>query len=181
MLMEFFHKYVPGCKNATLKTVGSTLGIRESRHILGDYVLQVDDLLNGVVTDDAVKARLPEAVTALTAEMLGKSEPWHYEDAALLEKVRSYNKAYAEENDIEYVDADTEAVYSMITDTITSEMQVRAQVYVAKAVPLMAKAKHIFTHWKLVMLTHRVLFANVLKAVALTFRVAQKAYGLTLQ
>lgn len=54
MVMDFFHKYVPGCKNATLKCTGSTLGIRESRHILGEYVLQVDDLLNGVVSDDAI-------------------------------------------------------------------------------------------------------------------------------
>ena len=54
MVMDFFHKYVPGCKNATIKSMGSTLGIRESRHVLGDYVLQVEDLLNGVVTDDAI-------------------------------------------------------------------------------------------------------------------------------
>lgn len=54
MVMDFFRKYVPGCKHATLKSTGSTLGIRESRHVLGEYVLQVDDLLNGVVQDDAV-------------------------------------------------------------------------------------------------------------------------------
>ena len=54
MVMDFFHKYVPGCKNATLRCTGSTLGIRESRHILGEYVLQVEDILNGVVTDDAI-------------------------------------------------------------------------------------------------------------------------------
>ena len=54
MIMDFFHKYVPGCKNATLKASGSTVGIRESRHVKGEYVLGVDDLLNGVVQDDAI-------------------------------------------------------------------------------------------------------------------------------
>lgn len=54
MIMDFFHKYVPGCKDAVLKSSGSTLGIRESRHVLGEYVLNVDDLLNGVVPDDSI-------------------------------------------------------------------------------------------------------------------------------
>lgn len=53
-LMHFFHKYVPGCKDATLMASGSTLGIRESRHIEGDYVLQVEDLLGGKVFEDSV-------------------------------------------------------------------------------------------------------------------------------
>lgn len=54
MIMDFFHKYVPGCEHATLMGSGSTVGIRESRHVTGEYVLQVDDLLNGVVPDDAI-------------------------------------------------------------------------------------------------------------------------------
>ena len=52
MIMDFFHKYVPGCRNATLKASGSTVGIRESRHVKGEYVLGVDDLLNGVVQEN---------------------------------------------------------------------------------------------------------------------------------
>ncbi|NLN99328.1 MAG: FAD-dependent oxidoreductase [Bacteroidales bacterium] len=53
-LMNFFHKYVPGCEDATIKGSGATVGIRESRHIKGDYVLDVDDLLNGVVPEDSI-------------------------------------------------------------------------------------------------------------------------------
>lgn len=53
-LMDFFHKYVPGCENATIKSSASTLGIRESRHVLGEYVLTADDLLQGVVPDDSI-------------------------------------------------------------------------------------------------------------------------------
>ena len=54
MIMDFFHKYVPGCEHATLMGSGSTVGIRESRHVTGEYVLQVDDLLNGVVPEDSI-------------------------------------------------------------------------------------------------------------------------------
>lgn len=54
MIMDFFHKYVPGCRNATLKASASTVGIRESRHVTGEYVLEVNDLLNGVVPEDTI-------------------------------------------------------------------------------------------------------------------------------
>lgn len=53
-VMNFFHKYVPGCENATLKASGSTIGIRESRHVAGKATLQVKDLIAGVVPEDSV-------------------------------------------------------------------------------------------------------------------------------
>jgi hypothetical protein len=52
--MNFFHKYVPGCENATLMSTAETLGIRESRHIIGEYILSADDLLNGKVPEDSI-------------------------------------------------------------------------------------------------------------------------------
>ena len=53
-LLHFFHKYVPGCEQATIKSSASTLGIRESRHIQGQTILQADDLLQGKVPDDSI-------------------------------------------------------------------------------------------------------------------------------
>lgn len=53
-LMNFFHKYVPAFKNASLMSSASTLGIRESRHILGQHILQAEDLIAGVVPDDSI-------------------------------------------------------------------------------------------------------------------------------
>ena len=53
-LMNFFHKYVPGCEKATLMGTGSTMGIRESRHVHGDFVLPVQDLIDGVIPDDNI-------------------------------------------------------------------------------------------------------------------------------
>ena len=52
--MNFFHKYVPGCEKATLMGTGSTMGIRESRHVHGDFVLPVQDLIDGVIPEDNI-------------------------------------------------------------------------------------------------------------------------------
>ena len=53
-LMDFFHKYVPGCEKAALMSSASTLGIRESRHIAGEYRLTADDLLTCQVPEDSI-------------------------------------------------------------------------------------------------------------------------------
>ena len=53
-LMNFFHKYVPGCENATIKSSASTVGIRESRHVRGEYLLTADDLIGAVVPEDSI-------------------------------------------------------------------------------------------------------------------------------
>ena len=53
-MMHFFRKYVPGCENAALMCSASTLGIRESRHIKGGYLLTADDLLSCRVPEDSI-------------------------------------------------------------------------------------------------------------------------------
>ena len=53
-IFRFFRKYVPGCENARLLCSGSTLGIRESRHVRGLYTLTADDLLDGKVPEDTI-------------------------------------------------------------------------------------------------------------------------------
>lgn len=53
-LLHFFHKYVPGCEKAVIKSSASTIGIRESRHVAGKYLLTADDLLGGLVPEDSV-------------------------------------------------------------------------------------------------------------------------------
>ena len=53
-ITRFFRKYVPGCQDARIKATASHIGIRESRHIKGEYRLTADDLLNSVVPEDSV-------------------------------------------------------------------------------------------------------------------------------
>ncbi|WP_080903236.1 FAD-dependent oxidoreductase [Parabacteroides sp. Marseille-P3160] len=53
-LMSLFQKYFPGFKNARIKSVASQLGVRETRRIIGDYVMTVEDLKNDKVFDDCI-------------------------------------------------------------------------------------------------------------------------------
>ena len=53
-IFRFLQKYVPGCENARIKSTASYVGIRESRHIRGDYRLTADDLLEAKVPEDSI-------------------------------------------------------------------------------------------------------------------------------
>ena len=53
-IIRFLQKYVPGCENAKIKSTASYIGIRESRHIQGDYRLTADDLLDSKVPEDSI-------------------------------------------------------------------------------------------------------------------------------
>lgn len=44
-LTEFMRKYVPGCEKAYLVSSGVQIGVRETRRIVGDYVLTLEDYL----------------------------------------------------------------------------------------------------------------------------------------
>jgi hypothetical protein len=43
--LNFYKKYVPGFSEAELVSTGSLLGVRETRRIIGEYVLNIDDFL----------------------------------------------------------------------------------------------------------------------------------------
>ncbi|MBT4868288.1 MAG: FAD-dependent oxidoreductase [Planctomycetaceae bacterium] len=53
-LMRFFRSHCPGLENAQLIATASQVGVRETRHILGDYVLNGGDVLEGRKFDDAI-------------------------------------------------------------------------------------------------------------------------------
>ncbi|MDL2229982.1 FAD-dependent oxidoreductase [Treponema sp. OttesenSCG-928-L16] len=57
MVVSFLKKNVPGYENCCLKSSPSTLGVRETRRVLGDYVLSDTDVESGAVFDDAVVHR----------------------------------------------------------------------------------------------------------------------------
>ena len=50
----FYKKYIPGFENVTLLQTGALMGIRESRRIMGDYVLDMADFTARAVFDDEI-------------------------------------------------------------------------------------------------------------------------------
>lgn len=53
-VMDFVRNYMPGGKNARIVASGNHIGVRETRHIYGDYFLKGDDLINAKQFDDVI-------------------------------------------------------------------------------------------------------------------------------
>ncbi|RIE00273.1 FAD-dependent oxidoreductase [Cohnella faecalis] len=53
-LIAFFRKYFPGFENATLIDTAAQIGIRETRRLVGEYVLTADDIVTGRDFDDVI-------------------------------------------------------------------------------------------------------------------------------
>lgn len=53
-VVDFLRKYIPGYENCMVKTTASTLGVRETRRISGEYAVSDSDVENGNHYDDAV-------------------------------------------------------------------------------------------------------------------------------
>ncbi|MBT3380469.1 MAG: FAD-dependent oxidoreductase [Lentisphaerae bacterium] len=51
---RFYREYIPGFEDLELTATGSLLGVRESRRITGDYVLDVDDFKRRAVFEDEI-------------------------------------------------------------------------------------------------------------------------------
>jgi len=54
LLLDLMRKHFPGFANARLKSVAPLLGVRESRRIVADYTLTVNDLVEGREFEDTV-------------------------------------------------------------------------------------------------------------------------------
>lgn len=53
-IAEFLKNNIPGFKNSFLAYSAATMGIRETRRIIGDYILTKDDLLTGKKFEDTI-------------------------------------------------------------------------------------------------------------------------------
>ncbi|HEV2359099.1 MAG TPA: FAD-dependent oxidoreductase [bacterium] len=53
-LMAFFRKWLPGFERCELLDTATHIGVRETRRILGDYTLTLDDLARGREFDDVI-------------------------------------------------------------------------------------------------------------------------------
>jgi ribulose 1,5-bisphosphate synthetase/thiazole synthase len=53
-LMDFFHAELPGFEHAELLDTAAMIGVRETRRIVGEYILTLEDLQSGRHFDDAI-------------------------------------------------------------------------------------------------------------------------------
>lgn len=52
--VDFLRRYVPGCSKAFVSSMASIFGVRETRRIMGDYVLTAEDVMEGRHFDDDI-------------------------------------------------------------------------------------------------------------------------------
>jgi len=53
-MAAFYRKYVPGYEDSYLVHTAQTVGVRDSRRIVGDYILTKEDVLSGRTFDDGI-------------------------------------------------------------------------------------------------------------------------------
>ena len=56
-LLDFFHKHLPGYENCRVISSGTTTGVRETRRVIGDYVITAEELAAGCRFDDVIVHR----------------------------------------------------------------------------------------------------------------------------
>ena len=53
-VFNFMRKYIPGCQNAYIMQTAEQVALRESRRLVGEYVMPIEDLVNGFAYEDSV-------------------------------------------------------------------------------------------------------------------------------
>ncbi|MDX1935391.1 MAG: FAD-dependent oxidoreductase [Capsulimonadales bacterium] len=73
-LLPFLRRYVPGQENLTLISTGPQIGVRESRRIVGDYTLTLDDYLScRTFADDIARCAYFIDLHAVTTEQAARA------------------------------------------------------------------------------------------------------------
>jgi hypothetical protein len=73
-LMDFMHKYCPGMQDTYLIDSGAHVGVRESRRIVGEYVLRMEDVVEATKFPDVI-AMNAFFIDIHNPEGVGKAEP----------------------------------------------------------------------------------------------------------
>lgn len=56
-LLDFFHKHLPGYENCHVISSGTTTGVRETRRVIGDYVITAEEMAAGCRFEDVIVHR----------------------------------------------------------------------------------------------------------------------------
>lgn len=71
-IVKFFRKTIPGCENAFLVDTAMQVGVRESRRIMGEYKITLEDVLSGRRFEDAVAANAYSIDIHIKSEEAGR-------------------------------------------------------------------------------------------------------------
>lgn len=74
ILMDFFHNNLPGYENVTVLSSGCTTGVRETRRVMGDYVMTAEDMIEGKRFDDVVVHKAEFIVDIHNPDGAGQAE-----------------------------------------------------------------------------------------------------------
>lgn len=87
LLLEFFRKHLPGYENCTFKASGTTIGTRETRRIMGEYLITAEELAEGKKFEDVVVHNAEFVVDIHNPEGPGQAE-------AHIQYVKPYDLPY---------------------------------------------------------------------------------------
>lgn len=73
-LMDFFHKHIPGYENCRIISSGTTTGVRETRRVIGDYIITAEEMAAGCRFDDVIVHRAEFIVDIHNPEGSGQAE-----------------------------------------------------------------------------------------------------------
>lgn len=77
LLEKFFRKYVPGFENCRISGIASLLGVRDSRRIIGEYVLTAEDVAAARKFEDGVARSAEGSFHHPTSRRIGVMMPAH--------------------------------------------------------------------------------------------------------
>lgn len=73
-LLDFFHKHIPGYENCRIISSGTTTGVRETRRVIGDYIITAEEMAAGRRFDDVIVHRAEFIVDIHNPEGSGQAE-----------------------------------------------------------------------------------------------------------
>ena len=73
-LLDFFHKHIPGYENCRIISSGTTTGVRETRRVIGDYIITAEEMATGCRFDDVIVHRAEFIVDIHNPEGSGQAE-----------------------------------------------------------------------------------------------------------
>ena len=73
-LLNFFHKHIPGYEHCRVISSGTTTGVRETRRVIGDYIITAEEMAAGCRFEDVIVHRAEFIVDIHNPEGSGQAE-----------------------------------------------------------------------------------------------------------